>query len=415
MTEPIMSHVGDDYLVAWPNAINCEFQHVRDQGEGIYAELTITVEGYLAYWGRITLPSARSRAEAVKMCTSTKPGHPWHKMIDEACRLVVADFREGAPVEPLEPVAPDPQQWLVDGLIPVGETTVLFGDGGSGKSLLALALAVCGLAGSPLANWRIRPITRVLYLDWESTKRDHDARLWALTAVNGRVPAGSLLYRPMTKPASEDAAEVRTLVARHQVDLLICDSLGPACGAEPETAGAATGALNALRSCAPATRLVIAHVSKTDADRQHGTARPFGSVYVQNLARSVIEARRNDDPDEREFTLTLTHTKANLGPRRGQTALRWLFDEEGYISITKGEPDMARASLAARILGELRGGALTAQALGDALKSPANEIRARLGSLEKAHRVVRLTAHLGGAKNKNLWGLADTTAHREPC
>jgi DNA-binding NarL/FixJ family response regulator len=221
------------------------------------------------------------------------------------------------------------------------------------------------------------------------------------------VPEGSILYRAMTRPLVDEAAEVRALVAKHQVDLVICDSLGPACGADPETAGAATGALTALRSLAPASRLVIAHVSKAEADRQYGTARPFGSVYVYNLARSVVEARRNDSPDQGEFTCTFTHTKSNTGPRQGQTAVRWVFSEEGYILARKGEPDMARAPLRMQIKDALRAGKKTVQELAEELHRSETEIRVRLNEMEKRTEVVRLTVHQGGRANKVPWGLAE--------
>lgn len=35
---------------------------------------------------------------------------------------------------------PPPRQWVLDGLIPVGAVSALYGDGGLGKSMLALNL-----------------------------------------------------------------------------------------------------------------------------------------------------------------------------------------------------------------------------------------------------------------------------------
>lgn len=403
-----LTRLGDSYFVVHPGDIVCEFQQVTEHRDGLTAELSVTHGGFLAHWGRLALASSVARATAAKAAGAAVPHPSWPRLIDEACHLVVRAARQGQPATPLEPKAPEPGRWLVDGLIPHGETSIVFGDGGAGKSLFALAFAVCALTGDPLATWAVQGVTRVLYLDWESSRRDHETRLWALLGPRAPLPPGSILYRPMTRPVAEDAGELRAIVARERVDLVICDSLGPACGAEPETAGAATQALNALRSCAPATRLVIAHVSKMEADRTRGASRPFGSVYVANLARSVIEARRTESAEEQEFTLTLTHTKSNAGPRRAQTALRWIFDPEGYIGVMKGQPDLARAPLPARILAQLRGGAQTVQALAEDLEVSGEAVRARLNELRTVQKVVRLTDFGGGKAKKNLWGLMDT-------
>jgi hypothetical protein len=368
----------------------------------------VTAEGFLAYWGRLTLASSRGRAEAVKACAGAKTGLPWRKWMDEACLLVDGVRSAGAPTTPLIPKRPEPGRWLVDGIIPLGETTILFGDGGSGKSLCALGLGVCGLLGVRFGSWPVGPLRKILYLDWESSRVDHENRLWGLTGPLGRVlPEEGILYRPMTRSAAEEASELRALVAQHQVDLVICDSLGPACGPEPETAGAATAALTALRSCAPATRLVVAHVSKAEADRQQGHSRPFGSVYVYNLARSVIEARRGDTTEEQEFTLTLTHTKNNLGPKRPQSAVRWIFDEEGYIAMMKGDPDMARAPATARIKAALASGGLSVHQLYEETGLAKDQIRARLNDPRNANTFVRLNVHPGGKSKEPLWGLVD--------
>ncbi len=411
MTGPTVRRIGDSYFVAWEQGIIFEFHHLKDHSDGLAGELSITQDGFLCHWGRLTLASSVARAAAAKAALEAKPGQPWRKMVDASCHEVVLAARQGQPATPLEARKPEPGRWLVDGLVPVGETSILFGDGGSGKSLFALAFALCGLTGTPLGFWHVGPVKRVLYLDWEASRSDHEERLWGLAGPMEPIPEGSILYRPMVRPVAEEASELRAMVAKHQVDLVICDSLGPACGAEPETAGAATAALNALRSCAPATRLVIAHVSKSEADRQQGHSRPFGSVYVYNLARSVIEARRADTTDDREFTLTLTHTKANNGPKRPQAAIRWVWDDEGYISIAKGEPDLARAPLTAQLKAALERGSMSVHQLHEATGAAEEQIRARLNDKRNANTFQRLSVHPGGKGKEVLWGLRDSRVH----
>jgi hypothetical protein len=82
---------------------------------------------------------------------------------------VIEHVRTGEPSVPLTPERFGPGKWLVDGLVPKDDITVVFGDGGVGKSYLALSTALAGLLRRPLSNrWRVAPLERVLILDWES-------------------------------------------------------------------------------------------------------------------------------------------------------------------------------------------------------------------------------------------------------
>ena len=152
---------------------------------------------------------------------------------------------------------------------------------------------------------------------------------------------------------------IRAEVARIKPVLVTADSLGPACGAEPESADAAIRTLNALRSITPA-KLVIAHVSKVMAD-QRGAARPFGSVFVQNLPRNVWELRKGEDEEtENILTVGLYHRKSNLGRLSSPFGLQFEFAEK-TIQIRAAEVAQdarlrERAGLTYSIRASLRSG-----------------------------------------------------------
>ena len=69
-------------------------------------------------------------------------------------RWVDPDGTAPAPVEPLEPAAVDwaspapPRQWLLEGLLPAGRVSALYGPGESGKSRLTLQLALGVVGGA---------------------------------------------------------------------------------------------------------------------------------------------------------------------------------------------------------------------------------------------------------------------------
>src|SRR3989442_2622213 len=140
----------------------------------------------------------------------------------------------------------------------------------------------------------------------------------------------------MTRALADEAPQLRADVARHGVELVIVDSLAPACGAEPEGADAAIRAMNALRSFAGTTRLVIAHVSKLAADQPKGATRPYGSVFVRNLARSAWELRRSDEADE-ELVVAAYHRKRNEGRRSSPFGLTLGFAAHGAVTVQGSE------------------------------------------------------------------------------
>src|SRR5690606_31010764 len=71
---------------------------------------------------------------------------------------------------------PPPRRWLVPELMPRGNVTLLYGDGGLGKSTLALQLAVSTALGG---HWLGRPVVQgeVLYLSAEDDAPELHRRL----------------------------------------------------------------------------------------------------------------------------------------------------------------------------------------------------------------------------------------------
>ena len=117
--------------------------------------------------------------------------------------------------------------------------------------------------------------------------------------------------------------------------------------------------LAAIRTFGVAT-VVTAHVSKEMAERRAGAPlRPYGSVFVWNLARSCWEIQRSRDHREHELLLELYHRKINEGPRHAPFGLRLSFDPAGDLptavtveahQISVDEGLITEASVSQRIL-----------------------------------------------------------------
>jgi len=412
---PEVKAIGSSVFVVYPASESCagitlEFARLVDHKDTLTAEVTITslFAGELA-WARVNLVSVQGRNALAKAADEVSPEAPWRPIVDQACRLVAKHVRKGQPAVPLTATAPNGHRFLVDGYLPLGQISVLYADGGSGKSLLALALAVSGILGHPLSRrWAVGPISRCLYLDWESDQQTHAERLWGLTSHREPVPEGAILYRRLWRPFTDHLDDIQGEVARHAADLVIIDSLAPAAGPEPESGDASVRTLSALGSLLPATVLVIAHVSKAHAE-SGGRTRIYGSVFNSNLARSTVEVSLNEGlSGDQRLAVTLTHTKNNLGPKVRPSALAFEWDTDGHISIMGTEPDQSRASLPDQVLTAMtQRGLKSATALSeDTGISPAS-VRQILHRLEKRDMIERESATGTGRGHETQWRVID--------
>jgi hypothetical protein len=408
VSDPILKPIGESLWAVYPERATFEFARVAEHRDSLSAEVTVTnADGQELHWGRINLVSSQGRAHVVKAIQELEPTDDWRPMVERACRCAVKHIRTGEPAVPLEAVAPEAvQRWAVDGYMPARQITVLFGDGGAGKSYVAMSLALSGLLDRPItARWRMMPLRRVLYLDWEADRDEQAMRLWELTeGLRSHPVHGSLLHRTMRRPLKDEITAIRAEVDRHDVDLVIADSLAPASGPESEHADAALTALQALRSLR-VTVLCIAHVNKLQADSK-APARPYGSVHIQNIARSTIEARGEEG--QGETTVSFYQRKANRGGRsRPPSAMRFTFETSGAVTVSGGEPDTGGASLAFQLLDALKTGPKDSGQLAEELDSPPATVKKALQRLENRDTVVRLGDGHPGHGKKQQWALTD--------
>jgi hypothetical protein len=243
---------------------------------------------------------------------------------------------------------------------------------------------------------------RVLYLDYESCVEEHQDRLAGLLAGLGLRDAPPILYRQMIRPLSDDAAILRAEISQHQIGFVIVDSLGPACGPEPEGADAAVRTFTALRSFGAVSRLVVAHVSKAGADQRTGPARPFGSVFVQNLARNVWEVRQADDSGDDALVLGYYHRKFNSGRKLPPFGLSIEIDAAAttlHGHDVGQQPDLlARASLTYQLTKALTTGARTIPELVEETKGAKASISRTLRRWRKDGKVIQVDPDRWGLK-----------------
>jgi RecA-family ATPase len=243
--------------------------------------------------------------------------------------------------------------WLVPEVIPANQVTMLFGNGGDGKSLLALQLSVAVAAGIDWIGY-LPELGTVLYCSAEDEPDEIHRRvadiiagrddlsfeglgginvvdlstLDALLAVpQGRT--GTLATTPLFKQIEDKVTELRPR-------LLVIDALADVYGGDENIRGQVRQFIGFLRHLAfehRVTVLLIAHPSLSGIASGSGTS---GSTGWNNSVRGRLylepaPADKGDEPDP--YLRKLTIMKNNRGPKGASVPLRW---ERGRFVLMGG-------------------------------------------------------------------------------
>jgi hypothetical protein len=393
--------------------VQVTIDQLQRNGYGVHGEVTIeTTDGGHLAWERIRVSDGEDRARLARRLTErtrSGSGSPinWTDAIEAACTLAVREWRKGEPVVDLASVEPPSggRPYLLERLLPLGETSLLYADGGQGKSLVALALG-CAIRSGTALPAGLRPVqqTEVLYLDWETNAVTHARRLRALAAGLG-IALPPLHYLRMDQPLVLSQARIAAEVDHLKAGLVIVDSAGFAARGDLNDAATATELFNALRALG-VTALIVHHVNKAAAERDEGSSKPFGAAYFWNGARNAWELRSMALGTDR-LRISLWHRKDNDGGRLAKPlglelsfesdAVRFnAFDvgEDGGLAAFGGPAFLLRLAL--------RDGCRPISTLEEATGLPAEVVKKTLTRNAMFVRVIP-----GGGKGRETqWGLA---------
>jgi hypothetical protein len=287
---------------------------------------------------------------------------------------------------------PGPREYVIDELVPKGHITNLFGDGASAKSVLALS-AGTALAGGA-EHWMGRKMLHcpVLYGDFELDADEQRRRAYQVArGVYLDKPPRDLLYvSGLGQPAGEVLMGCLDVCVSEGVGLFILDSLGIALEGDAESARDVIRFRNKYLDPFRAegiTLLVIDHQGKTQGGERYQTKRTFGSVYKENLARSVLQVEPGDR-GKGLLTVKIRQTKHNFGPKAEPFGVKLTFSEE---EITVGEHSLDATELAQehtlnagdRVLLVLKGGPAYPADIAEKSEMPHGTVKNELTRLRK--------------------------------
>ncbi|MFD1341467.1 AAA family ATPase [Litorisediminicola beolgyonensis] len=243
------------------------------------------------------------------------------------------------PASSLKGKSVKPREWLVHGLIPQKTVTLFSGDGGTGKSLLSLQLAVAVATGTGWIGKGVSP-GRVIYMSAEDDDDELHRRLEDIVRAE-RLSYDDLEGLTLRSLAGEDAllavesqvtmmkSELFKELDRRAEDeapsLVVIDTLAdvyPANENDRAKVRQFIGILRGLalrRGCAV---LLLGHPSLTGLSSGSGSS---GSTAWNNSVRSRLYLSRitdggfEADPDRR----VMTTMKANYGRIGEETHMKW--------------------------------------------------------------------------------------------
>jgi len=264
------------------------------------------------------------------------------------------DFaNETAPVRP----------WHVPDIIPGETVTLMGGDGGTGKSLMALQLAVSTALGR---QWLGLKVTagRAVYISAEDDRDELHRRLCGICAAGFTSVAdlGGLTLRSL---AGEDAllahldragvltptallTELDDTMAENAPALLVLDTLADMFPGDENNRAQARQFIGMLRGLAIRHRaavVLLAHPSKSGMGQ--GGDGTSGSTAWNNSVRSrlyldrIKEDNHEPDPDARRLTVH----KANYGRKGLEIGVRW---RAGVFEPLPGETSLDRMANGAK-------------------------------------------------------------------
>ncbi len=285
--------------------------------------------------------------EAIKGLTADIAGLDLECASDSLCAFTASEFASRDVPQ---------REELVEALIPHKAVTLLAGDGGTGKSLLALQLAVAVQLGS---GWIGRGVQRrgpVIYLSAEDDRDELHRRLSAIVAAEGAnfddlkslhlaplVGQDAVLATETSRYAIGPTALFRALESRCQrtrPELVVLDTLSDLFGGDENNRVHARQFVGLLRGLAirqDCSVLLLAHPSLSGLNSGSGTS---GSTGWNNSVRSRLYLERCGSDEDDQDTRILKAKKANYGPVGTEIRIRW---DRGVFRTENGNSGVALA------------------------------------------------------------------------
>jgi RecA-family ATPase len=207
---------------------------------------------------------------------------------------------------------PAPREWLVENFIPDRWPTLLYGDGGAGKTTLVTHLALHIAIGRDWFGRRTKQ-TNVLIVDAELDEIEAARRVWPLArGMSLDAPPQGVYYWRLPKALSDEDVldHLYGLIVKHKIGFVVVDSLTIATHmSDQNVSGDLLKLVFALQKWGVPFKF-IDHHAKSALNNDPESTSPYGSVYKRNAVRAMTYMQTGAKGSAR-----LHCRKSNFGPK----------------------------------------------------------------------------------------------------
>jgi RecA-family ATPase len=239
------------------------------------------------------------------------------------------------------------REWFLDGLIPKRQVTILNGDGGVGKSLLALQISAASAMGCQTIG--MQPMAgRVMYLGAEDEADEFHRRLADITYQHHRqmsdlsdfrlIPMAdrdALLAVPDKAGVMQPTDTMVKLIERlteFRPGFLVLDTSADLFGGDEIKRNHVRQFIAMLRKPAIELDMAVLLLSHPSIQGMQSGTGSSGSTAWNNSVRSRLYLTKGTDDEDMRI---LTTKKANYGKTGSEIKVRW---QDGAFALDDGKP-----------------------------------------------------------------------------
>ncbi len=324
------------------------YTFVTDDNPVAKFEITGAYQDKGAVWGEVSVTYLFDGQEEpvisfkrLNMLTDKRPGiedlsakadmWDWDAYYEEVTRKTVAAVRQ--PPKHNKMNTRDDEgltaAFLVGPFVLNEGVSLLFGPGGTGKSMIGLGIAISVTSGRTVFGNKPSRMGNVIYLDYEDTLTTHENRMTAILRgmnIEEEEMEYDIHHLKPRQSIARSRRDLLGLIRELQPALVIVDSVGLARG------GDAMGSEDTIRlfstlGALGVPVLGIDHMTKDDV-RGGKMLTPYGSIYTVNSVRLAWSVKATDLSDDNNTYLNLVQTKRNTVARHDAMGAHIMFHNE---------------------------------------------------------------------------------------